>query len=356
MLGYLTQYPGSVAFYLLLVAVCCLLARAAEELEKPQPLIAAVVVLTVMSAVRASSVGIDTGSYAIAYNGAVPTYFEPGFTWFIQLLKPLNSLKVFFGLIALVVYGFTFARFWQLRRYCSLALAVAIYMLVFFPSTWNGLRSCIVTAVMFYALGFIEKQRYVSFLVTVGLCCTIHYSSVAFSLLILASPWWTQGLTRNRKTMLMLALPLVVAFVVIVFFWMMSAGLFMRYGNEYGNATSTSRIGLSWYLYFALMLASWLMLKAEGKDTEDRARTKTYLFYAILGVALFISGFAWFGGGRLSSYFNIYSTLVLSRFWTISRSYRYGMFYRFGVMIYCSYAFLQVLMSNGQGLLPFVLG
>ena len=48
MLGYMAQYPGSVAFYLLLVAVCCLLARAAEELEKPQPLIAAVVVLTVM--------------------------------------------------------------------------------------------------------------------------------------------------------------------------------------------------------------------------------------------------------------------------------------------------------------------
>lgn len=94
----MAQYPGSVAFYLLLVAVCCLLARAAEELEKPQPLITAVVVLTVMSAVRASSVGIDTGSYAIAYNGVVPAYFEPGFTWFIQLLKPLNSLKFFFRL------------------------------------------------------------------------------------------------------------------------------------------------------------------------------------------------------------------------------------------------------------------
>lgn len=356
MLGYLSQYPGSVAFYFLLVLVCCLLARFAEELGKPQPLIAAVMVLTAMSALRASSVGIDTGSYAIAYNGVIPGYFEPGFTWFIHLLKPLNSLRVFFGSIALVVYGFTFARFWQLRRFCSLTLAVTVYMLVFFPSTWNGLRSCIVTAVMFYALSFIEKQRYVRFLMAVGLCCTIHYSSVAFFLLIVASLWWTQGLTRNRKTALILVLPLVVVFVVFAFSWMTSSGLFARYGNEYGNETSTSRIGLSWYLYFALMLASWYMFRFEKRGTEEHARSKTYLFYATLGIALFISGFTWFGGGRLSSYFNIYSTLVLARFWTISRSTRYGVFYRFGAMTYCCYAFMQVLMSNGQGLLPYVLG
>ena len=356
LLGYMAQYPGSVVFYLLLVVVCCLLARAAEELDRPLPLIAAVVLLVAMSALRAPSVGIDTNSYAIAYNGVVPSYFEPGFVWFIHLLKPLNSLKIYFGSIALVVYGFTFARFWQLRRYCSLTLAVAVYMLVFFPSTWNGLRSCIVTAVMFYSLGFIEKQRYASFLMAVGLCCSIHYSSIAFSLLILASPWWTQGLTRNRKTALTLVLSLVVAFVVVAFFWMMSSGLFTRYGDEYGNKASMSRIGLSWYLYFALMLACWHMLKSEERGTEERARTKTYLLYAILGTGLFISGFVWFGGGRLSSYFNIYSTLVLARFWAISRSYRYGMFYRFGAMTYCCYAFFQVLMSNGQGLLPYVLG
>ena len=98
------------------------------------------------------------------------------------------------------------------------------------------------------------------------------------------------------------------------------------------------------------------MLNAEAKGTDGRTRSFTYLIYATLGVGLMLSGLFWFGGGRLSSYFVIYSTLVLARFWTVSRSYRYGLFFRAGAGIYCCYAFLQVLMANGQGLLPYLLG
>lgn len=353
---YLIQYPGSVAFYFLLIIVCCLLARGAEEMDKPVPLFAAVLLLTIVAALRAPTVGIDTGSYALAYEGVIPAYFEPGFTWFIQLLKPLHNLSFFLGFIAFVIYGCTFARFWQLRRYCSLTLAVAAYMLVFFPSTWNGLRSCIVTAIMFYAMGFIEKQRYLPFLIAVGLCCTVHYTSVAFLLLLLAAPCWTKGLGRNKKTLLILGLPVAFVFVVAALLWMVAFGLFARYGNEYGGEASTSRIGLSWFLYFALLFASYHFLKMEKKDTDERARSVTYLTYAALGTALFLSGLVWFGGGRLSSYFIIYSTLVFARFWSVSRSNRYGLFYRLGIGTYCCYAFLQVLMSNGQALLPYLLG
>lgn len=356
LLDLLAQYPGSVTFYILLFLVCCLLSRAAEESRKPYPLIAAVALLTVVSALRAPTVGVDTISYASIYYGEIPSYFEPGFTWFIQLLKPFHSFSLFLGSIALVVYGFTFARFWQLRGYCSLTLAVAVYLLVFFPATWNGLRSCIVTAVMFYAVGFVEKQKYVSFLVAVGLCCTVHYSSVAFLLLLLAAPNWTHALSRNKKTILMLAIPIILLFVVAALLWMVSSGLFTRYGDEYGDKAAAERIGLSWYLFFILLAAMWYMLKTEGKDTEGRSRSKTCLLYVTLGVGLTLSSLFWFGGGRLSSYFIIYSTLLFARFWVISRAYRYGMFFRAGAGVYCCYAFLQVLMSNGQGLLPFVLG
>lgn len=356
MLGSIAQYPGSACFYILLIAICCLLARGSEEWNKPYPLAIAVAVLTLVSALRDTTVGIDTPAYARAYYGLIPSYFEPGFTWLIQLFQPLGDYRFFFGAVALIIYGFTFARLWQLRNYCSMTLSVAIYLLVIFSSTWNGQRSCIVVAIMFYAMGFLEKRRLVPFFAAVALCITVHYSSVAFLLLFLAMPNWMDGLSRNKRTLIMLFLPVLVAVVVGALAWMVSSGMFERYFKEYSDAADAQRIGLSWYLYFALFFASLCMLRSEEKGSLERADTQSFLLYAALGIGLFISSLYWFGGGRISSYFNIYCTLVFARFWKVSQSYRYGLLYRAGVSVYCCYAFYQVLVSNGQGLLPYILG
>ncbi len=356
MLGYIAQYPGSTCFYILFIVVCCFLARASEESNRPYPLAISVVLLTLISALRATSVGIDTEAYARAYYGLIPSYFEPGFVWLIHLFRPLGDYRVFFGAVALIIYGFTFARLWQLRNYCSLTLSVVVYLLVIFSSTWNGQRSCIVVAIMFFAMGFLEERRLVPFFIAVALCTTIHYSSVAFLLLFLAMPNWTDGLSKNKKTLIMLFLPVLVVVVVGALAWMVSSGMFERYFKEYSDGADAERIGLSWYLYFALYFASLYMLKSEDRDSQSRAYTQSFLLYAGLGIALFISSLFWFAGGRISSYFNIYCTLTFARFWKVSQSYRYGLLYRAGVFAYCCYAFCQVLASNGQGLLPYILG
>lgn len=356
MLGSIAEYPESTIFYTLLVFICVFLARVAEESNNPKPLVASVLLLVASSALRSPAVGIDTGSYASAYLVQIPGYFEPGFKWLIQILQPFQSLPVFFGLIALVIYGAIFARFWQLRDYVSVSLAVCIYMLVLFSASWNGLRSCLVAAIMFYAAGFIEKRRFVPFFVLLGVCCTIHYSSVAFILLLLGTPNWMSGADKKQRVFMMIGFPLLILAGAGAMMWMVSQGLFNRYGEEYGGEASTERIGLSWLLFIVLLFASWMMLGAEPKESDTLSRSRTNLVYLTLSIVLLFSGLVWFGGGRLSSYFMMYATLVLARFWRVSRQYRYGLFYRFGVGVYCVYAFLQVLISNGQALLPYIVG
>lgn len=361
MLGEIAQYPVSSLFYILLVLVCVLLARAAEELDHSAPLVALTILLVVVSAFRGSHVGIDTGGYVSAYEGVTPSYFEPGFALFTEALKPLHATWLYLGCIAAVVYSLVFYRLWELRRYCSLAGAVSVFLLLYFPATWNGARSYLVTAIMFFALRYVTNGKYVRYFIALALSCTIHATAIVFLLPLCCLPFWARGFSRNKRTrltLLVLVIPLV-AFGALMF--IESVPAFARYDVTYADASTASHIGLSWYLYFFIFaLALFYLLHVTkqycGHEGEGMLPLdKTFAFCCCSGVAFFLLGFFWFPGGRLSSYFLLYNILVLPRAWNISRQRRYGILFRLMVCTYCCYVFFQVLVSNGQGLLPYVL-
>lgn len=356
MLGSIAEYPGSIAFYILLVTTCCALAHIAQKRERFWPLGIAVAVLVVASALRAPHVGVDTAGYVNAYEIETPAYFEPGFKLLIDVLRPLHATWAYLGLIALIIYGLVAARIWQMRDYCSVCLAVAVFMLLYFPATWNGLRSYIVTAVMFYASGFIERRKYLRFLAAWVLCCTIHYSSVVFALMLLAAPFWKEGLGRNARTIMGFASVLLPFAALGLFGAMYYDGLFDRYGNVYSESVASDWIGLSWYLYFVVLAAAIYMICSSPREVgRQAALSRTIMLYVVVAVLLFLSGLFWFAGGRLSSYFFIYNVLLLPKAWEISKRYRYGLFFRFAVATYCLYALYQVMATNGQALLPYAI-
>lgn len=356
MLGYIAIYPESAIFYLLLVVICTVLARAAEEFGRPAPLGVAVLLLVAISAIRAPQVGVDTAAYVSAYESETPSYFEPGFALFIELLRPLQATWLYLGLIALVIYGFIFFRLWELRDYCSLSGAVLIFMLLYFPATWNGLRSYLVTAIMFFASRYIFHSKIIRFCITALLCYTVHSTSVVFLLLLLAAPFWAGNLSRNKRTLLTLgtmAAP-ILAFGVLAA--MNASGTLDRYNDTYGDAELPDHVGLSWFLFLVVVVIAVLYFLRTSKNGGFTPEDKTVLLYCALGQVFFLLGFAWFPGGRLSSYFTIYNTLLLSKAWGLSKGERYGFCFRTFLCIYCAYAFFQVLSSNGQALLPYAVG
>lgn len=361
MLGEIVQYPASSLFYILLVLVCVLLARAAEESDRPAPLVVSTVLLVVVSAFRGPHVGIDTGGYVGAYEGVTPSYFEPGFAFFTEALKPLHATWLYLGCIAAVVYSLVFYRLWELRRYCSLAGAVSVFLLLYFPATWNGARSYLVTAIMFFALRYVTNGKYARYFIALVLSCTIHATAVVFLLPLCCLPFWAHGLSRNKRTCMTLFALISPLAVLGALAFIGSAPAFARYEVAYADTVTVSYIGLSWYLYFFIFALTlfYLLHVAKQYDGHEGGHAtsldKTFAFCCCLGVVFFLSGFFWFPGGRLSSYFLLYNVLVLPRAWSISRQRRYGVLFRLMACIYCCYAFFQVLVSNGQGLLPYAL-
>lgn len=354
MLGFIADYPGSVAFYVLITIVCWVLARQSEESCRPIALGVAVLLLVVVSALRSPLVGIDTKGYVSAYSHVTPSYFELGFTAFIDLLRPLQAPELYLGIIAFVIYGLIFLRLWELKDTCSLSGAVIFFMLVHFAATWNGLRSCIVMAIMFYASRYIQKGQFLRFFIAVVLCCTIHSTSLVFLLLLVTAPLWANNYSRAKKTLVTLGALISPLVVVAALMWMRSNAAFARYDVAYAAASTADHLGLSWYLYFAIfMIAIFYCLKSDdGLNSE----TKFSMACVGLGIVLFLIGFTWYPGGRLSSYFLIYDILFLPRAWSLSKGRRHGVCFRFMVCLYCCYAFYQVLASNGQGILPYLIG
>ena len=135
---------SSNVFYCILSFIVLLLALGAERTKKRGFAIAIVVVLSFVAGFRGYYVGRDTRNYIAifsylknggGYSGVVLATLnkDVGFGILCKVLLTIcNSYSFPFLVFAIIIYGFTIGRFWELRDKISFSLATFAFLLLSF--------------------------------------------------------------------------------------------------------------------------------------------------------------------------------------------------------------------------------
>ena len=112
--------------------------------------------------------GSDIGFSAISY--VLMNLFDNPFIPLIVYATVTNYLIVF--------------RLWDFRKESSLPLMLLIYMVFYYPYSFNIVRQFLAISIVFWATKFIERRQIVKYIFANIIACTIHTSSlICFSFL-----------------------------------------------------------------------------------------------------------------------------------------------------------------------------
>lgn len=126
------------------------------------------VVLLVLIAGLRDGTGTDTNTYVSIWRNIVSLdqalmlgytdrdYLEPGFRFFVSILKIFTeSSVVFFLAMATVTLGFLYAGLRKIPQ-INIFLAIALYLMIFFmPYTLNAMRQAVAMSIFIFVLPYI---------------------------------------------------------------------------------------------------------------------------------------------------------------------------------------------------------
>lgn len=210
--------------YVLCISVVLLLSFAADRSERKILLFFCAMILSLFCGFRGVGIGVDTEHYfkymSYIRDGGVMYGSDVGFSAISYILMELFD-NPFIPLIlyATVTNYLIVFRLWDFRKESSLPLMLLMYMVLYYPYSFNIVRQFLAISIVFWATRFIERKQVVKYVFANIIACTIHASSlVCFSFL-----FYTFG--KKTESNLYKA----IGFVFAVFF--IAAGLNLFSGN-----------------------------------------------------------------------------------------------------------------------------
>ena len=160
----------------------------AERRNRLKVYILGAILLGLLSGCRGISVGTDTKVYSYYFNlmlNGKSESFEIGFRYVSQvLLNIFGNEHAVFIFFALLINILIFIRIWTYRDKASLTVMTAIYIFILFPQSMNVLRQFVALSIVFCFSYFIEKKKYLIFIIAV-LLATLFHTSALLGLLLL---------------------------------------------------------------------------------------------------------------------------------------------------------------------------
>lgn len=223
---------SSILLYLFVGVISYTLAAVSEKCRnKRKALFYAMltgIVLSILPALRADSVGIDTALYmpkftAILKGGNAQRLFgwDSGFAFIIKLLLGVFHSEqailaiAAFGTNLLIVY-----RLYEFREYASFKICILLYYSLAYFCTYNIFKQFTAIAIVFYATRYIEKKKYIHFCLLVLLATMLHQSaSLGFTFIAFNAISWKRITTKRLLSYfaLLLMAPIAVAGAMVLF-------------------------------------------------------------------------------------------------------------------------------------------
>ncbi len=157
----------TIVLCLTLMIVCALFAWKADKTDNKYLLLPIILLLSLISGLRAFSVGLDTKNYVTKYfqpsfNGDFAA--SPGEIGFDTVVFALgciwrNEHFVFF-VFALATQAFFVLRFWDFRKDGSFVFMIIVYFAQFYFNSFNIFRQCFAMSLLFYGTRYLHRQEY----------------------------------------------------------------------------------------------------------------------------------------------------------------------------------------------------
>lgn len=348
MLGIIQEYPISFLFYVTLAIFAIGCAYIAQNIKSYIPLIIVLIVLSIVSSIRAPFVGVDTYAYFYSYIGSIPTYFEPGFVLIIKATRNINSFKFFLLICSALIYVPVIYFIWKERNYINITAACMVYMLEYFTGSWNGIRSYIIVSVIFCASLCLFRKKYVLYSIIVLLMMSIHTSAVVFLLSLLLYV----GINNWYETRRYLTFILLISSCALFFYYIWLNGIFDKYLIYIEPGEGQGEIGISRILLiFGLTLVIIDSVVNINKYKYCKIEVLYSCYMVLIGIILFLFSLYIPMISRVAGYFHFFSILLVGFSW--KRRSLLMVFAKIILLISYIYGFCSVFYSNGQKLLPY---
>ena len=143
----------------------------------------------VLIALRAPSLGADTGGYIREFNDMINipwaniydnTREEHGFRIFVKLITYLTKNPLIYQIIYTVIYFIGIVSFannldFDANWFLFFFVTLGLYIFMF-----TGVRQCIAMSICLFSYKFIKKRKLIPFLLCIALAFTFHRSSILF--------------------------------------------------------------------------------------------------------------------------------------------------------------------------------
>lgn len=315
--------------------------RARSGIQLGSAVVIGTVLLWILLAFRAPTVGTDVPSYILALHlarnldvlsGERLFNFEPGFSAYLHWLANLGVEDQAFlavtAALTLIPVAVTVARYSKMPL-----LSLFLYAtLGFYAFAFSGVRQAWAVALCFLAIGSIRERKLVRFLTIVGLASLLHLSALVF-----LPAYWIYRIRPHR-------LDVVVGLIGLTLVWLLRTpiydGLYRLYRNSDAVVDSTGAISFFLALILAWLGAIALHPSTDRPDPDDQMLTATrnFLYVAALFQALASVSFL---VGRVGQYYLIFVILLVPHLIERQRD-RGAKFFLLATVVVISTAFFQL--------------
>lgn len=322
----------------------------AEKKENEVFLLLAILTASFLSGFRAATVGFDTQIYVNFCTNIGRGIWSPNVELSFQyILKALlllwNDSQWVLLVFALATNALIIYRFWTLRKLGSFSWMVLMYLVIYYLSTMNIMRQYIAIAIIFYSTLFLDKKKYIHYLIFTAFACMLHTTALlGFSLFPIYVLFSTED-KKVRKCVIIACFALIPVAIVACRF------LFQHYYSKY-LAESNNSIGLMIPVQFISLVLVWFLCirKNNLERTVTPQNVSAIFVCALLGILITFGGYYTTTLSRLGLYFKLFEIPYIA-YATQNGKYR--------IVPQAIYLFLIIymlftgLIENGAGVFPF---
>lgn len=346
-----------IVYILLLFLIICF-SNQAQRTQKKTYLWLIVCALTFVAGCRAFTVGKDTESYIRIFQYLENDMWdwahgEIAFKWFSQIfLDVFNNYTLLLLTYAFVTNALVILRLWDFRKISSFPWMIVCYYISFYFMTMNIMRHCFAIAIVFYATKYIEKKHYFRFLCFVGIAALFHTSSLIGIGFIALDLFQWHYLNSKQKAFIGAS---IVASPVIIYYMLKAVAGY----EHYFNTTSEVSLGFMIIAKLALYILG-LLLFLKFRPNDDRfdgsMESEIYVIrcvklYYLFGLLLTSLGYFFLYMDRIGLPFYLFECVYFGMLVKITRGKQ---IFSIVLTLLMMYLFITDLISNGQGVLPYV--
>lgn len=354
----------SIIFYLLVLLIIEIMAENAEKKDNQKWLIYIIIILALVSGLRAESVGIDTHSYAsifesIKTNDVTLAWrnIERSFLVVCKIILSINGNNNFIFLIfSLLTNALIVLRLWDFKKVASLPWMLACYYVTFYFTTMNIVRQYCAIAIIFFATRYLMERKYFLYFAFILLAFLFHRSALlglAFYALEVTN--W-KNLDFKRRMFIIVGIVTIPLYVGYIF------ANFERYLKYFGSINA--EVGLMLPVKIVIYILVGLGIEHYFKEDEliscsnnryplpvsEFEMVRLVKYYYIIGILATFLGYFFSFMDRIGLVFYLFECV----FWGIAIKNRKD---RVACEILCAAILIYILYSsflgNGQGVLPY---